>query len=72
MSAHPTLGRILRDLRSHRGWTLKEMSQRCGIPLSKLSTSSGRHLELQANGPLKAVRVPAPPHRRPMQEHSSA
>lgn len=37
MSAHPTLGRILRDLRSHRGWTLKEMSERTGIPVSTLS-----------------------------------
>ena len=27
MSAHPTLGSILRDLRNHRGWTLKEMSE---------------------------------------------
>ena len=24
---HPTLGEILRDLRNHRGWTLKEMSE---------------------------------------------
>jgi len=37
MSANPTLGQILRDLRSHRGWTLKEMSERCGIPVSTLS-----------------------------------
>src|SRR3954463_10674847 len=37
MSEHPTLGRILRDLRNHRGWTLKEMSERCGIPVSTLS-----------------------------------
>ena len=37
MSAHPTLGRILRDLRNHRGWTLKEMSERSGIPVSTLS-----------------------------------
>ncbi|NUQ18386.1 MAG: helix-turn-helix transcriptional regulator [Sphingomonas sp.] len=37
MSAHPTLGRILKDLRSHRGWTLKEMSNRSGIPVSTLS-----------------------------------
>ena len=37
MSAHPTLGRILKDLRSHRGWTLKEMSERSGIPVSTLS-----------------------------------
>jgi transcriptional regulator with XRE-family HTH domain len=37
MNAHPTLGRILRDLRNHRGWTLKEMSERSGIPVSTLS-----------------------------------
>jgi transcriptional regulator with XRE-family HTH domain len=37
MSANPTLGQILRDLRSHRGWTLKEMSERCGSPVSTLS-----------------------------------
>lgn len=37
MSAHPTLGNILRDLRNHRGWTLKEMSDRTGIPVSTLS-----------------------------------
>jgi transcriptional regulator with XRE-family HTH domain len=37
MTEHPTLGRILRDLRNHRGWTLKEMSERSGIPVSTLS-----------------------------------
>src|SRR6478672_6002733 len=37
MSAHPTLGCILRELRSHRGWTLKEMSEHSGIPVSTLS-----------------------------------
>lgn len=37
MSTYPTLGRILRDLRNHRGWTLKEMSERSGIPVSTLS-----------------------------------
>lgn len=37
MTAHPTLGTILRDLRNHRGWTLKEMSDRSGIPVSTLS-----------------------------------
>jgi transcriptional regulator with XRE-family HTH domain len=37
MSDHPTLGRILKDLRSNRGWTLKEMSERSGIPVSTLS-----------------------------------
>ncbi|HET9813165.1 MAG TPA: XRE family transcriptional regulator [Sphingomicrobium sp.] len=37
MSNNPTLGRILRDLRAHRGWTLKEMSEKSGIPVSTLS-----------------------------------
>src|SRR5450432_1645134 len=34
---HPTLGSLLRSLRSRNGWTLKEMSQRTGIPVSTLS-----------------------------------
>ena len=37
LKADPTLGLILRDLRRHRGWTLKEMSERSGIPVSTLS-----------------------------------
>jgi transcriptional regulator with XRE-family HTH domain len=37
VSGHPTLGRILRELRANRGWTLKEMSERAGIPVSTLS-----------------------------------
>src|SRR5256885_5707609 len=36
MSEHPTLGRILKELRNHRGWTLKEMSDHTGIPVSTL------------------------------------
>jgi len=36
-SRHPTLGSLLRSLRSRNGWTLKEMSERTGIPLSTLS-----------------------------------
>lgn len=35
--ARPTLGTVLRDLRGRRGWTLKEMSARTGIPVSTLS-----------------------------------
>jgi len=34
---HPTIGGLLRALRAGNGWTLKEMSKRCGIPLSTLS-----------------------------------
>src|ERR1700732_2240858 len=33
----PTLGLLLRDLRARQGWTLKEMSERTGIPVSTLS-----------------------------------
>lgn len=36
-SPHPTIGGLLRSLRNRRGWTLKEMSQASGIPLSTLS-----------------------------------
>lgn len=36
-AATPTLGSILRRLRSKNRWTLKEMSERTGIPLSTLS-----------------------------------
>jgi transcriptional regulator with XRE-family HTH domain len=34
---HPTLGSLLRGLRSRNGWTLKEMSERTEIPISTLS-----------------------------------
>ncbi|MGA3157436.1 MAG: XRE family transcriptional regulator, partial [Steroidobacteraceae bacterium] len=34
---HPTLGSLLRALRSRNGWTLKQMSQRTNIPVSTLS-----------------------------------
>ena len=33
----PTLGRLLRSLRNRNDWTLKEMSDRTGIPLSTLA-----------------------------------
>lgn len=36
-SAKPTLGSLLRALRARNGWTLKEMSDRTGIPFSTLS-----------------------------------
>ena len=36
-SHHPTIGSLLRSLRARNGWTLKEMSERSGIPLSTLS-----------------------------------
>jgi transcriptional regulator with XRE-family HTH domain len=34
---HPTLGTLLRGLRSRNQWTLKQMSDRSGIPISTLS-----------------------------------
>ena len=37
MKGRPTLGRLMRDLRARHGWTLKEMSERTGIPVSTLS-----------------------------------
>lgn len=36
-AAQPTLGKLLRALRSRNGWTLKEMSERSGVPVSTLS-----------------------------------
>jgi len=37
MKSHPTLGSLLRSLRLRKGWTLKQMSARSGVPLSTLS-----------------------------------
>lgn len=34
---HPTIGGLLRALRARKGWTLKQMSEHAGIPLSTLS-----------------------------------
>jgi transcriptional regulator with XRE-family HTH domain len=36
-SDQPTLGGLLRHLRARNGWTLREMSDRSGIPVSTLS-----------------------------------
>ena len=36
-SPHPTIGGLLRSLRARKGWTLKQMSEHSGIPLSTLS-----------------------------------
>lgn len=36
-SSAPTLGALIRGLRSREGWTLKQMSAKCGIPVSTLS-----------------------------------
>ena len=36
-SSLPTLGELLRNLRAREGWTLKQMSEKSGIPVSTLS-----------------------------------
>lgn len=36
-SPQPTIGSLLRSLRARNGWTLKQMSEHAGIPLSTLS-----------------------------------
>ena len=36
-SGPPTLGALMRNLRSREGWTLKQMSAKSGIPVSTLS-----------------------------------
>jgi transcriptional regulator with XRE-family HTH domain len=36
-AAAPTLGALLRNVRSREGWTLKQMSAKSGIPVSTLS-----------------------------------
>ena len=36
-SSVPTLGALLRGVRNREGWTLKQMSERSGIPVSTLS-----------------------------------
>ena len=43
---HPTIGSLLRALRARNDWTLKEMSKRCGIPLSTLSKVEHDRLRL--------------------------
>lgn len=37
LAATPTLGTLLRGLRARHGWTLKDMSEKSGIPVSTLS-----------------------------------
>ena len=41
-----TLGAVMASLRARNGWTLKEMSQRCGIPVSTLSKVEHDRLSL--------------------------
>ncbi|CAA9503503.1 MAG: Transcriptional regulator [uncultured Sphingomonadaceae bacterium] len=42
----PTLGQLLKGLRARNGWTLKEMSERSGIPVSTLSKVENDRLTL--------------------------
>ena len=46
MSSAPTLGFMLRTMRSRNGWTLKQMSDRTGIPVSTLSKVEHERLTL--------------------------
>ena len=46
MNNRPTLGHILKELRRHRNWTLREMSERSGIPVSTLSKVENDRLTL--------------------------
>jgi transcriptional regulator with XRE-family HTH domain len=46
LTDRPTLGRILKELRRHRNWTLREMSERSGIPVSTLSKVENDRLTL--------------------------
>lgn len=45
-SQNRTIGSLLKALRARNGWTLKEMSERCGIPLSTLSKVEHDRLSL--------------------------
>jgi transcriptional regulator with XRE-family HTH domain len=43
---HPSIGSLLRSLRARNSWTLKQMSERSGIPLSTLSKVEHNRLTL--------------------------
>lgn len=43
---HSTLGTVIRGLRDSHGWTLREMSERTGIPISTLSKVEHNRLTL--------------------------
>jgi transcriptional regulator with XRE-family HTH domain len=46
MNDGPTLGSLLRSVRAREGWTLKQMSDRSGIPVSTLSKIEHNRLSL--------------------------
>lgn len=52
-SQHPTIGGLLRSLRTRKGWTLKQMSEHSGIPLSTLSKVEHDRLTLTYDKLLK-------------------
>jgi transcriptional regulator with XRE-family HTH domain len=45
-ASHPTLGKILRALRAREGWTLNQMSEKSGVPVSTLSKIEHDRLSL--------------------------
>ncbi|HEX5258284.1 MAG TPA: XRE family transcriptional regulator [Sphingomicrobium sp.] len=46
VNRRPALGRVLRDIRNRRGWTLRETSARVGIAVSSLSKIENNRLTL--------------------------
>lgn len=61
MTANPTLGSMVRGVRNRNNWTLKEMSERTGIPLSTLAKVEHDRLTLTYDKLLqlsRAVGVP--------------
>lgn len=46
LNGRPALGRVLRDIRNRRGWTLRETSARVGIAVSSLSKIENNRLTL--------------------------
>ena len=70
---HPTLGSLLHALRLRKGWTLKEMSERTGIPVSTLSKvehdrltlSYDKLVQLSQRLSIRISELFADPRRRP-------
>ena len=63
-SSSPTLGTLLRRLRAREGWTLKEMSERTGIPVSTLSKVEHDRLTLTYDKLQQLSQPPQHPHVR--------
>jgi transcriptional regulator with XRE-family HTH domain len=45
-SRYPVLSRLVREVRRRHGWTLKQLSDRCGIPVSTLAKVEAGRLTL--------------------------